>query len=195
MIRINLLGGPRKKRSRSRSMPGIASLLANPLLLVAGALVLGAIGNGMYYMHLVAEHDRIDRAIKTAELENHRLSLVKASYLQAEKEKEDYKRRVDVIEQLRANQSGPVQLLAAIGDTVNGTDAVWLSSVSDEGNVVNMQGMALTPSAVANLMRNLQKTGYFKSVEIKETFQDDQLKEIQAFQFTLTCEKAPQQKS
>ena len=45
------------------------------------------------------------------------------------------------------------------------------------------------------LMRNLEKTGYFKSVEIQETFQDDQLKEVQAFQFTLTCEIAPQQKS
>jgi Tfp pilus assembly protein PilN len=44
-------------------------------------------------------------------------------------------------------------------------------------------------------MRNLQKTGFFKSVEIQETFQDDQIKEIQAFQFTLMCELAPQQKS
>ena len=26
-------------------------------------------------------------------------------------------------------------------------------------------------------------------VEIKETFQDDQIKDMQAFQFTLTCEK------
>ena len=54
--------------------------------------------NGAYYLHLVRQRDRIERAMKTAELENHRLSAVKAAYLQAEKQKENYKRRVDVIE-------------------------------------------------------------------------------------------------
>ena len=42
---------------------------------------------------------------------------------------------------------------------------------------------------MANLIANLQKTGYFRAVEVKETFQDDQIKDMQAFQFTLTCEK------
>jgi Tfp pilus assembly protein PilN len=196
MIRINLLGGPRQKAKKSSvSMPDVASAAANPALLLIVALVVGAVANGAYYLHLVRQRDRIERAMKTAELENHRLSQVKAAFLQAEKQKENYKRRVDVIEQLRSNQSGPVELLDLVGKTVSNTDAVWLSSMSEEGNNISVQGMALTPSAVANLMRNLQRTGYFKSVEIKETYQDDQLKDIQAFQFTLLCEKAPQQKS
>jgi len=37
---------------------------------------------------------------------------------------------VDVIDQLRT-QSGPVNLLSMIGDTVNGTEAVWLNSMQD----------------------------------------------------------------
>jgi Tfp pilus assembly protein PilN len=49
--------------------------------------------------------------------------------------------------------------------------------------------MALSTDAVANLISNLQKTGYFKNIEIKETYQDEQVKTMQAFQFTLTCEK------
>jgi len=43
--------------------------------------------------------------------------------------------------------------------------------------------MALSADAVASLILNLQKTGYFKNIEIKETFQDDTFKEMQAFQF------------
>jgi len=196
MIRINLLGGPRQRGKKSAvSMPDVASAASSPALLMVVALIIGAVANGGYYLHLVRQRDRIERATKTAELENHRLSAVKTAYLAAEKQKENYKRRVDVIEQLRSNQSGPVELLDLVGKTVSNTDAVWLSSMSEEGNNINVQGMALTPSAVANLMRNLKQTGYFKSVEIKETFQDDQIKDIQAFQFTLTCEKAPQQKS
>jgi Tfp pilus assembly protein PilN len=50
--------------------------------------------------------------------------------------------------------------------------------------------MALSADAVASLIQNLQKTKYFKNIEIKETFQDETYKEMQAFQFTLTCEKA-----
>jgi len=43
---------------------------------------------------------------------------------------------------------------------------------------------------VASLIQNLQKTGHFSNIEIKETYQDDGIKDMQAFQFTLTCEKA-----
>jgi hypothetical protein len=38
-------------------------------------------------------------------------------------------------------------------------------------------------------MENLRKTGYFKTVEVKETVQEDAAKELQTFSFTLICEK------
>jgi len=66
---------------------------------------------------------------------------------------------------------------------------VWLNTMKDQGANVDIEGMALSTDAVAALIQNLQKTGYFKNIEIKETFQDDTYKEMQAFQFTLTCEK------
>jgi len=73
---------------------------------------------------------------------------------------------------------------------VNGTEAVWLNSLQDQGANVAIDGMALSTDAVANLISNLQKTGYFRNIEIKESIQDEQIKDMQAFQFTLTCEKA-----
>lgn len=95
-----------------------------------------------------------------------------------------------MIDQLRASQSGPVNLLNTIGDTINGTEAVWLNTMKDQGGSVDIEGMALSADAVASLIQNLQKTGYFKTIEIKETYQDETFKEMQAFQFVLTCEKA-----
>jgi Tfp pilus assembly protein PilN len=96
---------------------------------------------------------------------------------------------VDVIDSLRAGQAGPVNLLAMLGETINGTEAVWLSKMDDSGPSVSLEGTALSADAVATLIGNLQKTGFFKTVEIKETYQDEQIKDMQAFQFTLTCEK------
>ena len=128
--------------------------------------------------------------MKAAEQKNRELADVKMRYLERQKQADNYKRRVDVIDSLRAAQSaGPVNLLAMMGQTVNDTEAVWLSKMDDTGPSVNVEGTALSTNAVANLIANLQKTGYFKNVEIKETWQDDQIKDMQAFQFILSCDK------
>jgi type IV pilus assembly protein PilN len=125
-----------------------------------------------------------------AQRKNQELSQVKARYLERQREAEAYKRRVDVIDQLRAAQTGPVNLLNMVGSTVNNTEAVWLNTMKDQGASIDIEGLALSQDAVANLITNLQKTGFFKNVEIKETFQDDSVKDMQAFLFTLSCEKA-----
>jgi Tfp pilus assembly protein PilN len=61
--------------------------------------------------------------------------------------------------------------------------------MGDDGKEISVDGMALSTTAVANLISNLKKSGYFKNVELKETLQDDSIKEYQAFTFTLICEK------
>jgi len=129
--------------------------------------------------------------MKVAEQKNRELADVKARFLERQTQANNYKRRVDVIDSLRASQSGgPVNLLAMLGETVNNTEAVWLSRLDDQGPSIALEGTALSTDAVANLIANLQKTGYFRTVEIKETYQDDTIKDMQAFQFMLTCEKA-----
>ncbi len=66
--------------------------------------------------------------------------------------------------------------------------------MKDQGANISIQGMALSTDAVANLIQNLQKTGFFKNIEIKETYQDESVKDMQAFQFELTCEKGAPEK-
>jgi Tfp pilus assembly protein PilN len=152
-------------------------------------VIVGAINYGYYY-RLDRQGKAIAKQMKAAEQTNRELSDVKAKYLERQKQADSYKRRVDVIDALRAGQAGPVNLLAMLGQTVNETEAVWLSKMDDTGPAVNLEGVALSTDAVANLIANLQKTGYFSSVDIKETYQDEQIKDMQAFQFTLTCAKA-----
>jgi Tfp pilus assembly protein PilN len=127
--------------------------------------------------------------MQTAEQKNRELADVKQKYLERQHQADGYKRRVDVIDQLRSAQAGPVNLLNTIGDTINSTEAVWLNTMKDNGPNVDIEGMALSTDAVAALITNLQKTGYFKTIEIKETYQDETYKEMQAFWFSLTCEK------
>jgi Tfp pilus assembly protein PilN len=162
----------------------------SPKMKVLVVLVLAGLLNVGYWYRLDVVKRDIAAKMQVAEQKNRELADVKARYLERQRQAENYKRRVDVIDQLRASQAGPVNLLNMIGNTINGTEAVWLNTMKDQGTSVDIEGMALSTDAVANLMTNLQKTGYFKNIEIKETYQDDTFKEMQAFQFTLTCEKA-----
>jgi len=189
MIRINLLGLPKPKRGKRAAAVAVAGEGPSPVLVgvIVAAITVGA--NGFYYLKLVRERDKIAADMAKAEAENRRLATVKAKYEQQLKDAEIYTRRVKVIDKLRAEQLGPVELLSMIGDTVNGTDAVWLNSMKETATGVDIEGMALSTHAVANLMANLKRTGYFKSVEIKETFQDDSVKDMTAFSFTLSCER------
>lgn len=192
MIRINLLEAPKPKNKRS-ALPAMPTIevgdVGSPRLKVLIAVGLAAAFNLYTWYHLDAQKKTIEQNMAKAEQQNRELADVKARYLARQHEAENYKRRVDVIDQLRNSQSGPVNLMAMIGETVNNTEAVWLNNMKDQGPSVDIEGMALSSDAVANLISNLQKTGYFRAVEIKESVQDEQIKDMQAFQFTLTCEK------
>ena len=194
MIRINLLEAPKPKNKRS-AMPSMPSMevgdVGSPRLKVLIAFGLAAAFNLYTWYHLDAEKKLIAQNMVQAEQKNRELADVKQRYMARQREAENYKRRVDVIDQLRnhQNQNGPVDLMAMVGETVNNTEAVWLNNMKDQGTSVDIEGMALSTDAVANLISNLQKTGYFRNVEIKESIQDETIKDMQAFQFTLSCEK------
>jgi|SRR5579862_4420394 len=195
MIRINLLESSKGKNKRAggAALPTMPAIemgdMGSPRLKVIIVVAVVALLNFGYWHRLDSQAKTIATQMQAAEQRNRELSDVKAKYMERQKEADAYKRRVDVIDQLRTAQTGPVNLLAMLGQTVNETEAVWLKKMDDTGAAVTLDGTALSTDAVANLIGNLQKTGFFKTVEIKETYQDDAIKDMQAFQFTLTCEK------
>ena len=198
MIRINLLGVNKSKGKRGGAQAATSSPMSmgmgmsssgSPMVKVAAAVIVLGVLNGGYWFVLDKQKRDIASQMAVAERKNRELSEVKARYMERQREAENYKRRVDVIDQLRNAQSGPVNLMNTVGDTINKTEAVWLNTMKDSGANIDLEGYALSSDAVANLIANLQKTGYFKSVEIKESAQDASVKEMQAFLFTLTCEK------
>jgi len=194
MIKINLLENSKGKSKRGGGGPSMPSMemgdMGSPKLKILVVVVLAGLFNLGYWYRL--DHQGKAIAVKMTEAERHNRELadVKARFLERQAQADNYKRRVDVIDGLRAAQNGgPVNLMAMLGQTVNNTEAVWLSKMDDTGPTVKLEGTALSTDAVANLIANLQKTGYFKNVEIDETWQDEQIKDMQAFQFKLNCDK------
>jgi Tfp pilus assembly protein PilN len=196
MIRINLLGVPKKTSRGGRRASTVASVGGGgegSSTVVLGLIFIGALVVliGLAQVWVGREHERLEKDLQKAILDNQRLADVKAKYEASKRKADLYERRVRVIDELKAAQSGPVNLLNLVADTINSTDAVWLETMTNDGKTLNFTGMALSPNSVADLMANLRKTGAFKTVEIKETAQDSGVKEVQAFKFELICEMAP----
>lgn len=193
MIRINLLGLPKPKKGKRAAMAAMTGAGGAPnltfVLVVIAAIAIG--GNYYYYSQLQRQAQHLADQMLQAQRENQRLADIKAQAQRLEKQRDEYQHRVDVITELQKNRTGPTQLLTTIADTVNSTDAVWLNSMKDDGTNINLDGIALNVNAVAELMKNLKKTGVFRNIQIKESFEDDLSKDVQAFVFTLVCEKAP----
>lgn len=192
MIRINLMGvsKPKKGRRAAVAAPEFAAAEGpNKLVLVIVGLALAAGPNVFAWWYTGMEEKRIAAATAEADTKLARLLAVKTRVEQKQKLVDSYRTRVKVIDQLRSNQLGPVNLLTTIGETVNRTDAVWLGAMKDDGSSIAVEGVALSHTAVANLITNLKRTGYFENVELKETIQDDAAKEIDLFNFTVACEK------
>ena len=196
MIKINLLETGKGKRASSAgpSMPTMEmGDMGSPKLKILVVMVVVGLANLGYWYRLDHLSKEIASKMKVAEQKNRELADVKARYMERQTQANAYKRRVDVIDQLRASQSsGPVNLMAMMGETVNNTEAVWLSKLDDTGPQVSLEGTALSTDAVANLIANLQKTGFFKNVEIKETYQNPGARDLTMFQFSIVCEKADQ---
>jgi hypothetical protein len=134
MIRINLLGIP-KKTARGRRASTVAtsggegSSTVILCLIFAGALVVLI---GLAQMWVQREHDALEKNLQKAVIENQRLADVKAKYEASKKKADMYERRVRVIDELTAAQSGPVDLLNLLADTINGNDAVWLETMNND---------------------------------------------------------------
>src|SRR5260370_34278320 len=131
MIRINLLGmsKPKTRRSAGPAAPTIeVGDVGSPKVKVLVALMLAVAFNGLTWYHLDHQGQEIAAKMKVAEQKNRELSDVKAKYLERQKEADNYKRRVDVIDQLPANQAGPVNPPNTIGGTIKGTERRLRSS-------------------------------------------------------------------
>jgi type IV pilus assembly protein PilN len=186
MIRINLLGQARPKAAR-RAVPLEATL---QILMLVLALILGG---GFLYMDYWGTSKKIDvvqKHIDALKLEKARLEAIKVQVDAFEKQKELLQQRINVIEALQRSRSGGQELLDAVANTVSRTETVWLTSLGRKGNSLTLNGTAGSINAVAEYITQLRRSGYFSTVEIKETHQNDN-PDVQLFEFTVTADFAP----
>lgn len=189
MIRINLLGVPKKVARMAGPSPSMEGVKLTVMFVVVLAAGIGALG--FRYLSLSSERSDLNTQLQHEEQEKVRLARVKTEYDSFQKRVQLLRRRQEIIEGLKRNQTGPVVLLSTLANTVLASDQLWLTNFEHEAGKMNIEGVADTVNTVADFISNLKRSGQFKSVEIKESYQDDKYKDLPTFVFTITAEIAP----
>jgi Tfp pilus assembly protein PilN len=183
MIRINLLGRARPKAQR----PAVPLEETLQYVLLAVAIGVSGVALWVHWGLLDRENSKVVAHIQKQTSEKARLEQLKQQVDNFEKQKGVLQQRIGVIEELQRNRTGGQELLEAIANTVSRTDTLWLTSVDRKGADLNINGSAGSINAVANYITQLKRSGYFQSVEIKESHQDTVNKTVQIFNFSLTA--------
>ncbi len=186
MIRVNLLGLPKaKKRAPVVTLEGGRALV---LLILVLALV--AMVQFFRYGRLQEEDKKVSKLIRDEQTEKIRLEGVRSEYERLLRQKELLAKRTNIIEGLKAKQSGPARLLETLASTVSNTDMLWLTNFEQSGQKVTIEGIALSAKAVADFLTHLKDSKAFSEMDLKETFQDSAVKELQKFLFTVNAQLA-----
>lgn len=187
MIRVNLLGEEKKRKKRS-AMPSITLAPAGGGMILGLLLGVILIAGGVQWFRLGKLKDQtveLDKQIAELNREKAELAQVQSQYETFSKRKELLTARINVIEQLKAQQAGPVILLNALANSVSAQDTMWLISMEKKADKLTLNGTALSMKAVADLMTRLLATKQFKTVDLKETAQDTGQADVDTFRFAL----------
>ena len=162
MIRINLVGGARKKVSRGKAAP------TNLLPILLGLIFVATVAGGYYwYSSLTTEAADLDTQIVQATAQKTALEAVIQQDQIYEARKKELENRITIIEGLKRNQVSPVVSLDILGDAIDRTQYVWLSNLDQNNTTFSMSGIGTSVNALADFVSNLEATGYFRNINLQ----------------------------
>ncbi len=169
MIRINLLTEAKAAAARKKApMLPTGARLNN--LLFAGGIGLGILYIAIMGFVLTSRRRALDEEIGKARIEAERLKSIIEEVKGYELKKASLEEKINLINQLKTNQKGPVRLMDEISRAL--PDLVWLSSLDATGNLLTMRGKTLSPNAVATYLENLKKSPFFAEPVFKNLGQE-----------------------
>lgn len=164
MIKINLLAVDRSSSKRKAKFQiGQQLTLACSLILVAAAL-----GIGWWFWSLQGGKAQLEQQIADAQRERQRLQNVIQQVQQFEARRAQLQQRVSLIEQLRKDQTGPVQLLDQISRAL--PEGMWLTSLRQTGTELLIEGRCTSLNGLSDFVSGLEGSNLFeRPVEIVDS--------------------------
>ena len=177
MIRINLSGAdrPTKKRKAAGggggapSTPGAVQAYLLLGIFLGGALLV-CLGLFFYVSGQIRD---LDSKIATAEERQRQLQEIKRQVDALEVKRATFQRKVDLIERLKAEQSGPVHMLDEVSKAL--PDFVWLTNLDQSGPTIRFAGQSNGLTSVADFISALERSGWFPNVDLASSTESNNI--------------------
>jgi type IV pilus assembly protein PilN len=170
LIKINLVREGRAVRGAGAAPAAAAVSVGGPgaaninNILIIGCVVLGVVLALGYWFWNKRELAQREEVARQREAEAQKLEQIIKEVGEYEKRKASLQQRIDLINQLKQNQKGPVRIMDQISRDL--PDLVWLDSMEMVGGKVTMTGRGLNPNAIALFIENIKNDPYFEEPQV-----------------------------
>jgi len=176
LIKINLVREGRAVRGAGAApvaVPGAAAAAAgtgnlNNIIIVGGLVVGVLVAGGWWWVKNSTLKEKQD-TVASKQAEADRLQAIIKQVEDYTKRKESLQKRIDLINQLKQNQRGPVKIMDRISQDL--PDLVWLDHMTMSGGLIQLTGRGLNPNAIANFVDNIKNDSLFEEPDLSSVNQ------------------------
>lgn len=172
MIKINLVREGRAVRGAG-AVTGAPATAAAPTsatnILLATGVILGIVVAGGWWFLVNRKLNERKEMVAQKQVEAQRLEQIIKDVEDYQKQKDSLQKRIDLINQLKQNQKGPVRLMDRVSQDL--PDLVWLDRMTVSGGLVTIDGRGLNPNAIANFVENIKNDPMFEEPDLSSVLQ------------------------
>ena len=195
MIKINLVREGRAVRGAGAAPSAVAAATAGPgasninNILILGLLFLGVLAGLGYWFTKKNQLAERKETIALREVEAQKLEQIIKEVEEYQKRKDSLQQRIDLIEQLKQNQKGPVRIMDQISRDL--PDLVWLDRMEITAGTISLSGRGLNPNAIALFVENVKNDPFFEEPQLGTMQQVSNAPVVYSFDMTFGFSYAP----
>lgn len=170
MIKINLVREGRAVRGAGAAPAAAVSAVGGPgaskinNILVLALAAIGIVAALAYWFWNKRELTAQQQIAEQRTAEAQKLESIIKEVEQYQKRTDHLKQRIELINQLKQNQKGPVRIMDQISRDL--PDLVWLDSMEINAGRINLAGRGLNPNAIALFIENVKNDPYFEEPQV-----------------------------
>ena len=179
MIKINLL--PYREERKKE-------LFMQQAVIAGTALLLTILIISFFWWSLKSDITKAENEITRLKSEIKKQEKTIKKIEEYKKKKQILTKKMEIINRLQNGKTGPVHILNDLSVSLPGR--LWLTSLKQKGMSLNISGKALDNISISNYMVNLEKSLYFKNIDLKQIKTESKHgpKGIQLKDFVITCQ-------
>ena len=181
MIKINLVAETPAAAATQSSRPqfSLGAKQGDIVLLIVLALACIVVGTQWYL--LTSKRANLRQVEQERRRERDELLQYIKKVEELEAKRELLRQKIEVIEELKLNQRGPVKIMDEVSRAL--PELAWLTKLTLKENELVLDGIAMDENAVANYIANLDASPFFEEPELKNLSRGRE----DTFNFSLRC--------